>query len=530
MWLRRWRRLAARRCPCSCGRRMAASGSIAAAAGFACAAIGRGRSAARARFGALRPGPARPGSAGQAALTALGSAAEARPGRRGVCGARRQPGRPGSQRRRQGPFMCRSSAPPASVPSGQAWPCGGRHQRREMQREGHFGLRGRGQGQGRQQPARGRCRPSDRHRLRGQWGQQYGLGAERRQCNARVTRGCGRPAATVKVGQVPGRRGRQPGDADAVRGATWRRQHLSDQRGPLQRPRDTRVRAPGPDGHRQGRPGPGSMLTPRPTPSTRRTAAPRATATPCRSSTAPRATGTPAAAAAGPGDRYGRRQPVRARCRPGQRHRLRRQLVNDFNDGSVSVINGARCNAHVTSGCRRTPPAVTTGIGRQLRRGRQRAAHGIRGQCRRRHAVGDQHQDLRRHRDIGLPQAAAEPAGHACTGPGYNSFPNAFALIPRTGSAYVVNVGGPGHPVGYQHQPLQRHQHLRLPHRGTGRAGERVPAVSRPGDRYDLRRQSQQAADRRDQRRHLPYPGPVRLRPGRGDPSRRPGRQCRGHR
>ena len=38
-------------------------------------------------------------------------------------------------------------------------------------------------------------------------------------------------------------------------------------------------------------------------------------------------------------------------------------FVNDFNDGSVSVINGARCNARVTSGCHRTPPAVRAGIG-----------------------------------------------------------------------------------------------------------------------------------------------------------------------
>ena len=38
-------------------------------------------------------------------------------------------------------------------------------------------------------------------------------------------------------------------------------------------------------------------------------------------------------------------------------------FVNEFNGGSVSVINGARCNAQITSGCGRTPPAVTTGIG-----------------------------------------------------------------------------------------------------------------------------------------------------------------------
>ena len=34
-----------------------------------------------------------------------------------------------------------------------------------------------------------------------------------------------------------------------------------------------------------------------------------------------------------------------------------------LNGGSVSVINGAHCNAKITSGCRRTPPTVRTGNG-----------------------------------------------------------------------------------------------------------------------------------------------------------------------
>ena len=35
--------------------------------------------------------------------------------------------------------------------------------------------------------------------------------------------------------------------------------------------------------------------------------------------------------------------------------------LNPGNPGTVSVIDGATCNAHVTSGCRRTPPTVTVG-------------------------------------------------------------------------------------------------------------------------------------------------------------------------
>ena len=37
--------------------------------------------------------------------------------------------------------------------------------------------------------------------------------------------------------------------------------------------------------------------------------------------------------------------------------------VANYNDGTVSVINGAVCDSVVTSGCGRTPPTVTTGAG-----------------------------------------------------------------------------------------------------------------------------------------------------------------------
>ena len=42
--------------------------------------------------------------------------------------------------------------------------------------------------------------------------------------------------------------------------------------------------------------------------------------------------------------------------------------VANNNDGTVSVINGARCNAQVTSGCGSTPPTVTTGAKPPVRR------------------------------------------------------------------------------------------------------------------------------------------------------------------
>ena len=116
--------------------------------------------------------------------------------------------------------------------------------------------------------------------------------------------------------------------------------------------------------------------------------------------------------------------------------------VANNNDGTVSVINGATCNAQVTSGCRRTPPAVTTGAGPQF----VAADPGL-------HTVFTVNQDDDTLSAINTrtcngtvtsgcqtipPSLRATPT----RGPGFNSFPNAFALIPSTGSAYIVNVGG----------------------------------------------------------------------------------------
>jgi DNA-binding beta-propeller fold protein YncE len=112
------------------------------------------------------------------------------------------------------------------------------------------------------------------------------------------------------------------------------------------------------------------------------------------------------------------------------------------NDGTVSVINGARCNAAVTSGCSRTPPTVTTGANPQfvavdpssgtvlaMNQGDNTLSVIDIRTCNGTVTSGCQHR---------APNRQASP-NHD---PGYNPFPNAFALIPQTGSAYVVNVGG----------------------------------------------------------------------------------------
>ena len=112
------------------------------------------------------------------------------------------------------------------------------------------------------------------------------------------------------------------------------------------------------------------------------------------------------------------------------------------NDGTVSVINGARCNARVTSGCRRTPPTVTTGAGPQF------VAIGHRVHTAFTINQGDDTLSAINTRTCGRKVTSGcrkRPPNQQATpdrGPGFNSFPNFFTLVPRTGSAYVVNIGG----------------------------------------------------------------------------------------
>jgi len=118
-------------------------------------------------------------------------------------------------------------------------------------------------------------------------------------------------------------------------------------------------------------------------------------------------------------------------------------FVNEFNDGSVSVINGARCNGHITAGCGRTPPAVPTGIGTGYV-AVDPALHTV-------FAVnqGDNTLSAIDTRACSGTVTSGcgtrppnQPAAAPDQGPRYNPGPNAFALLRRTGTAYVVNIGG----------------------------------------------------------------------------------------
>ena len=116
--------------------------------------------------------------------------------------------------------------------------------------------------------------------------------------------------------------------------------------------------------------------------------------------------------------------------------------VANNNDGTVSVINGARCNARKTAGCGRTPPAITTGAGPAFV-AVDDAVHTV-------FAInqGDDTMSAISTRTCSgrvtsgcrkVPRSLQAGPDHA---PGYDPFPGAAALIPQTGSAYVLTVGG----------------------------------------------------------------------------------------
>ena len=114
--------------------------------------------------------------------------------------------------------------------------------------------------------------------------------------------------------------------------------------------------------------------------------------------------------------------------------------VASNNDGTTSVINGARCNAKVTTGCDRAPVVVTTGPGTQFV-AIDPAIHtaftvsqgdGTLSEINTRTCDG-------RARS-GCPKVARNERATSNASPGGKS--SAFALIPATGTAYLANVGG----------------------------------------------------------------------------------------
>jgi DNA-binding beta-propeller fold protein YncE len=117
-------------------------------------------------------------------------------------------------------------------------------------------------------------------------------------------------------------------------------------------------------------------------------------------------------------------------------------FVNEFNGGSVSVINGARCNRRVTSGCGKTPPTVPTGIGTGFVAvdDALHTAFAVNAGDDTLSAINTRTCDGRV--TSGCARRPRSQQAGPIAGPGFNPFPGAFALLPRLGTAYTLNVGG----------------------------------------------------------------------------------------
>jgi DNA-binding beta-propeller fold protein YncE len=117
--------------------------------------------------------------------------------------------------------------------------------------------------------------------------------------------------------------------------------------------------------------------------------------------------------------------------------------VANNNDGTVSVINGAGCNARVRSACASTWPTVTTGANVSFVAVEDPAGTVFAGN------PGDNTLSAISTATCdgtvtsGCGQRAPNQQASPDTGSGYNPFPAAFALVPQTGTAYLVNEGGP---------------------------------------------------------------------------------------
>ncbi len=113
--------------------------------------------------------------------------------------------------------------------------------------------------------------------------------------------------------------------------------------------------------------------------------------------------------------------------------------VANHDDGTVSVISGAKCNAKVRSGCRASP-AVQTGAGVSFL-AVDDSRHTV-------FAINQEDDTLSvintktcgGEMTSGCPKRARNET--ATFNPPYGYNPNALALIPRAGAAYLVNVGG----------------------------------------------------------------------------------------
>jgi DNA-binding beta-propeller fold protein YncE len=114
--------------------------------------------------------------------------------------------------------------------------------------------------------------------------------------------------------------------------------------------------------------------------------------------------------------------------------------VANNNDGTVSVINGSKCNARVHTSCSRHPRVVTTGPGSGYVTVDQ-ALHTVFSVSQGDDTITEINTRTCNGRtDAGCPETARNE--RAPFNPGRGGNPNTLALVPGTDTAYLVSVGG----------------------------------------------------------------------------------------
>jgi DNA-binding beta-propeller fold protein YncE len=258
-------------------------------------------------------------------------------------------------------------------------------------------------------------------------------------CNARVTRGCGHPVATVRVGKFPVAAVVNPatstlyvadaggGRISVINAAACNR---SDTRGCGQRARTVRDNA-SPSWldvdvatdtvyvANDVTPGTVSVID----------------GAGCNGSTGRGCRRTPATVSAGANPEYLAVDQASDSIYVGD-------FGTDGNSGSVSVIDGARCNARTTTGCTRRPATVPTGIGTSTV-AVDNALHTV-------FAVNSGDDTLSAINSLTCNGTVTASCGQRPRNiqathlqqPGFNSFPGGLVLSQSTDTGYVVNVGG----------------------------------------------------------------------------------------
>ena len=170
-------------------------------------------------------------------------------------------------------------------------------------------------------------------------------------------------------------------------------------------------------------------------------------------------------------------------------------------DGTVSVIDGARCDSLIVSGCHDTPHAVRTGAGTAavVVDAKDHTVFALNGS-------DDTLSSIDAATCDGATPSACPPLAPAQRdapelGPGASE--NDLIVTPGNDTAYVVNEGGAERAHRDRGRRLHGAQPLGLSRASAERARGRTSRYGRPGDRHLVRHRRQPPPGRRHRRSPL---------------------------